>query len=310
MFSRPKPSSHRCDKGVESGSAGFTMLELLLSMTIMLIAGAIAFSVAFGARRLYDADAVRMDLNQALRSATDMITTEIRQAGESLPPDFPAVELVDNANGDRLILRKARIETVLQSCLDRVPGDTRIRVGLSAGSGNCVIVGDSDSDGHPDNVQEFREYRLANGDASDELPSGYIYDPVTKAAEWLNLVDEEDAGSDQWELVVDALTGTYPATNQPRVYLIDETRYDLSSGRIELRRDGSNTGLGVVEGITDFQISFLMQDGSTDTSFANTDDWSLIRRVRFGLSAQREMRDRTVSRALTTDVFPRAILSN
>lgn len=310
MFSRRKPSSHRCDRVVESGSAGFTLLELLVSMTIMLVASAMAFSVAFGARRLYDADSARMDLNQALRSATNMITAEIRQAGESLPPDFPAVELVNSTDGDRLILRKALIEIVLQSCLDRVPGDTRIRVGLSAGSGNCVIVGDSDSDGYPDNVQEFREYRLANGDDSDELAIGYIFDPVSGAAEWLNIVDEADAGSDQWELVVDALGGTYPAGNQPRVYLLDETRYDLSSGRLELRRDGSNTGLGIVEGITDFQISFLMQDGSTETSFDNTDEWSQIRIIRLDLSAEREMRDRTLSRALTTDVFPRAILSN
>ena len=310
MFSRRKPSSQRCDKGVASGSNGFTLLEVLVSMAIMLVAGAIAFSVAFGARRLYDADTARMDLNQSLRSATNMITNEIRQAGESLPPDFPAVELVNNAGGDRLILRKALIETVLQSCLDRTPGDTRIRVGLTAGSGNCVIVGDSDSDGYPDNVQEFREYRLANGDGSDELANGYIFDPVTGAAEWLNLVGEVDAGSDQWELDVDAISGTYPATNQPRVYLLDESRFDVGSGRLELRRDGSNTGLGVIQGVTDLQFSFLMQDGSTETSFDDTDDWIKIRRIRVDLSAEREMRDRTMSRALTTDAFPRAILSN
>ena len=173
-----------------------------------------------------------------------------------------------------------------------------------------MIVGDSDSDGYPDNVQEFREYRLANGDGSDELANGYIFDPVTRAGEWLNLVDEVDAGSDQWELDVDALSGTYPATNQPRVYLLDESRFDLSSGRIELRRNGSNTGLGVVEGITDFQFSFLMQDGSTETSFDNTDEWSQIQRVGIGLSGEREVRDRTISRVLNTRVFPRAILSN
>ena len=113
MFSKRKPSSRSCDSGVASGSAGVTLIEMLVSMTIMLTAGAIAFSVAFGARRLYDADSARMDLNQSLRSATDMITTEIRQAGESLPPDFPAVELVNNAGGDRLILRKALIGIVL-----------------------------------------------------------------------------------------------------------------------------------------------------------------------------------------------------
>jgi type IV pilus assembly protein PilW len=310
MLSRLKPSSRRCAKHVAAGSAGFTMLELLLSMTIMLVAGAIAFSVAFGARRLYDADSTRMDVNQALRSATDMVTTEIRQAGEKLPPDFPAVELVSNANGDRLILRKAMMESVLQSCLDRSGGHTRIRIGLTSGSGGCVIVADGDTDGYPDNIQEFREYRLANGDATDELDSAYLFDPVTGNGEWLNYTGEVDAGSDQWELIVDAISGTYPATNQPRVYILDESRYDLASGRLELRRDGSNSGLGIVEGVTDFQVSFLMQDGSTETTFDNSDNWSQIRRIRFDLAAERELRDRTVSRSLTANVFPRAILSN
>jgi len=310
MFSRRKPSSQRCDKGVASGSAGFTILELLVSMSIMLVVGAIALSVAFGARRLYDSDSARMDLNQTVRTAADMITTEIRQAGESLPTDFPAVELVDSANGDRLVLRKALIETVLLSCTNRSPGNTRIRIGLTAGSGSCVIVADSDSDGYPDNVQEFHEYRMAHGDVSDELPNGYIFDPVTRAAEWLNITDEVDAGSGEWELVVDALTGNYPATNQPRVYLLDESRFDLSSGRLELRRDGSGTGLGVVEGVTDLQFSFLMQDSSTKTSFTNTDDWGQIQRIRLDLSAESALRQRTISRSLTTDVFPRAILSN
>ena len=79
---------------------------------------------------------------------------------------------------------------------------------------------------------------------------------------------------------------------------------------LELRRDGATTGLGIADEITDFQISFLMQDASTVTSFAATDDWSQIQRMQFTIGAERAIRNRTMTREMTADVFPRAILSN
>jgi len=313
--SQPRPSSRNCDRTLEPSGAGFTLLELLLAMTIMVIGGAIAFSAAFGARRLYDADAARNELNQTLRSATDMIAAEVRQTAERLPTDFPAVELVNSAAGDRLTLRRHRVETTLHSCTDLAIGAVRIDVGAPAGVGNCSILADNDSDGFPDNIQEFREYRLAHGTGSSPtvLANGYLYDPTTKLGEWFSFENEEfDGGSGAWFLRLSgSLAGSYPTVNQPRIYILDEMRYDLTAGTIELRRNGSvGTPLGVVDGIDEFQVTLLLQDSTTAATFTVNDDWGQIQSVQLVMTGRRSVRGRTLTRTMTTDVLPRNVLSH
>jgi len=315
-YSRQRPSSRSSDKTVQRRDAGFSILELLLALTIVLIGGAIAFSAAFGARRLYDADVVRNNLNQNLRSAADLIAAEVRQTAERLPTDFPALELVDIAAGDRLTLRRHLVEIALQSCSDLSIADSMIFVALPSGTGNCSILADNDSDGFPDNIQEYRDFRLQYGLGSSPtvLPNGYIYDPSTKLGEWFSFENEEfDSGSGGWFLRLSggSLTAGYPAANQPRIYLLDEIRFDLSSGTIELRRNGSSgTPLAVVDDIVEFQVALLLEDSTTATSFTVNDDWSRIQSVQLRMSAAGTVRNRTVTRTLTAEVLPRNVLSH
>ena len=95
------------------------------------------------------------------------------------------------------------------------------------------------------------------------LPNGYIYDPTTRQGEYFAFENEElDGGTAGWFLRLSGggLAGGYPAVNQPRIYLLDESRYDLSSGSIELRRDGDCRPPRwlVVDGVTDFQVAILL----------------------------------------------------
>lgn len=283
-------------------------------MAIMVIGAAVAFSAVFGARELYDSDSARNDLNQNLRSTMDLIATEVRQAGGHLASDFPAVELVTNVAGDRLTVRRHLLETTLLSCTDLVASATKIYVGLPTGTGNCSIFPDNDTDGYPDNIQEYREYRLANGSGTPVvLPNGYIYDPTTNLGEFFAFEDEQlEIATDRWylELSGPGLAASYPVANQPRVYLIDESRFDLNAGTIELRRDGdAANALAVVDDVTDFQVALLLQDSSTVNVFTNTDDWSTIQTVQLSLTGQTTLRNRAMTRTLTSDVFPRNILS-
>lgn len=314
-FLRPKRSSPSYARPNGTGGSGHTVLELLLAMTIMLIGGTIAFSTANGARRLYDADAARNDLNQNLRSAVDMMTSEVRQTGERLPADFPALELVDNVAGDRLTVRRHLVESTLLSCTDLAISDVRIFVALPAGTGNCSIVADNDTDGFPDNIQQYREYRLEHGQGASPvvLPNGYIYDPVTRQGEFFAFENEDvDGGTGQWFLEISGggLANAYPSANQPRVYVLDEMRFDLSSGTIELRRDGAaGSPLAVVDSIVDFQVTLELADSTIVSAFSSSDDWSSIQTVQLQMTGQANVRKRTITRTLTADVFPRNILS-
>lgn len=311
MYSAQKRSSH---SSARQRQTGYSLVELLVATTLVLICATVAYSVVGEARRVYDADSARTDLNQNIRASLDMLATFTRQAGERLPEDFPAVLLVDDATGDELVVRRHLVDTVLLSCTDLNGSSTRVYVGLGSGSGSCAIGGDSDSDGVPDNVEEYRAYRLAYGDGGSPpvFAAGYLFDPVTGSGEFFAFDGEAyDSGASGWYLAIDGggLTGSYPAVNQPRVYLLEEFRFDLTAGTLELRRDGSSTALAVVDDISTFRVVITLDDLTNLVAFSSTDDWSRIRSIRFLLAGERAVRGRTVQRSAELEVFPRNVLS-
>ena len=73
----PRPYSPR-------SSSGFSMLELLVGMTVAFVVMSAALGVALSARDLFRSDQARAGLNQDLRSAKQLLVTDLRQAGERL----------------------------------------------------------------------------------------------------------------------------------------------------------------------------------------------------------------------------------
>jgi hypothetical protein len=63
-------------------------------------------------------------------------------------------------------------------------------------------------------------------------------------------------------------------------------------------------------GITAFDVSALMQDGTTKTAFTTADDWTDIKSVTFGVSGADTFRGSAVTRTAQASFFPRNILSH
>ena len=66
-------------------SKGFTLTELLVSLSIMGFVSGVALTVALSSHDTFETDQNRTDLNQNLRSGMDLLGNNIRQAGERLP---------------------------------------------------------------------------------------------------------------------------------------------------------------------------------------------------------------------------------
>jgi prepilin-type N-terminal cleavage/methylation domain-containing protein len=62
-------------------SAGFSMLELLVSLAILLVVGAVAFSFLMQYQNYYQSTALKADMHSGLRAATTLLQQEIGQAG-------------------------------------------------------------------------------------------------------------------------------------------------------------------------------------------------------------------------------------
>jgi type IV pilus assembly protein PilW len=287
------------------------VLELLLALSLVLVITAGAVSVALSSRGLYQADQARTRLNQNLRAARDYLAADVRQAGERLGDDFPVLEIVDGIAGapDELLVRRNLEDVVLRVCRDVGASDTEVYIGEPAGPPppGCAAAPDSDADGWPDNLQTWRERRLASGSALQ----AYIYDPVTGDGEFF-LHDGED--KDELVLLASAAAWqhTYPLASNCRVYLLEERRYRLAGGLLQLVvNDDDFDAQQIVDSLEDLQATALFQDGTQQASLGHGDAWPELRAVRIVLAGRIDLATgEPIERTSLLEIVPRNVLSN
>ena len=93
---------------IENKERGFTLVELLIAMTIGLIILAALSSTFLMQRRIYDVQEQIVEMVQTARAAMDMMTCEIRMAGydpagagfDGIPYNAGQLQIVANLNGD------------------------------------------------------------------------------------------------------------------------------------------------------------------------------------------------------------------
>ena len=78
---------------------GFTLIEVLISITITLIVMASVFALLTRGQRSFQREPEIADLQQNARNVLDMVSRDILQTGAGLPPEFPAFSR-QNGAGD------------------------------------------------------------------------------------------------------------------------------------------------------------------------------------------------------------------
>lgn len=300
--STPRRSSPRSDEG-------FTLVELLVSLTVVLAVSAAALALSLAGRRAYEADRARTRLNQSLRAGMDLLATDVRQAGERLDSGFPALEVVDGGAGapDELVVRRNLMDTVLRVCGDVTGSTLDIPVAVaSSPPPGCAPVPDDDADGWPENLEAWRDRRLDEG-ASLRV---FVYDPIARLGEFFDYVSEDNVA-----LTVSAASGTswdrdYLVANQPRLYVLEERRYQLDADMLQIVVNEDTSGpLRVVQDIADFRLRVVLEDFSTRSSFGPADDWKEIRSVEATLTGDVTVGDRRIERSWTVEMTPRNVLN-
>jgi type IV pilus assembly protein PilW len=249
-------------------------------------------------------------LNQNLRSSLDLLGIDVRQAGERLPGDFPAIEIVDGGTGpDRLILRRNLVDEVLPLCAALQEGVVDDEVAVASGDPDpppgCDPVPDDDADGWPDNVGAWRAYRAANG---AEVPA-YVFNPVDGVGEWF-VFDGDGAtnlllhkGND------DAWAADYDVDEQCRLYLLEQREYRLDSGLLQLLQTQDGEPVHVAAQLLDFQVRAIDEDGAVLESLSVDDAWKQLRAIEVTVIAQGGAASGAMERSLTVRFFPRNAMS-
>lgn len=285
---------------------GFTIVEILVASVLGLVILGIAIQSALTNQVLFQADVVRTRINQNLRSGLDIIGMNIRQSGESLPSNFPAIEIVDGASGapDQVILRRNLLDEVLNVCDDVDSGTTVLSIYLAvagATSSGCMYANQAT------NYNAWSAYRTAQGGQV----RAYIFNPLTKDGEFFDYVGEQDTGT-AYYITSGAHTWSadYPSAAGSAVYILEEWRFQVQNGYLQLIQDGETASpLNVVWGVTDFQLQAHLTGGSLVTQFLRTDNWSLIEGIDISLSGEEDFRGQVIERTLGSRFFPRNVLS-
>jgi type IV pilus assembly protein PilW len=299
---------------------GFTLVEILVALGIASLLLGVVLSTTLGHRRLYVLDQNRTAANQNLRAALDILVADLRQAGERLPADFPAVEV---RNGTELVLRRNLFDVVLSLCdrngisgdqdnnqnnipvADRNPPEDASTEYIEA----CRFR-DEDGNGFDDRIDAWRNYRCGlDGDPACQTGNGrevvrvYIHDPSTGRGEWFDYDGEDESGVGirrgnraPWQNSYGPLS---------RLYILEERRYFLAGTVLNLAENGGG-GRGLVGDVVSFQIK-ARAGNSTYTDFPPPGvSWTSLEYVEVTVKS----RLGNVERALSTQAVPRNVFSH
>lgn len=179
-FIKSKRSTH----GLNSG---FTLVELTATLLISSILIGLALQVIVDQRRIFIADQARIQVNQNLRAAMDLVGTDIRQTGERLERDseLPGISVINGASGapDELVLQRKLLPDVMPVCQTITAGSTQPTIDVSVVTpspatialpliGNCLFSNGNISDNPdvPDTLEQFRNYRRSQNDSPGTNP--------------------------------------------------------------------------------------------------------------------------------------------
>ncbi|MCB0338856.1 MAG: prepilin-type N-terminal cleavage/methylation domain-containing protein [Bdellovibrionales bacterium] len=284
---------------------GFSLMEVLISSGISSVVMAMIISSVMVVRDGFYTDVVRTRINSNLRSSTDIIAMNIRQAGENLQRTFPAILVTDEAidGATTLTLRRNLVPEILTLCTAASSGTQSLYVSSSSNSNSACIAS---------NVEPlydvFDELRVDNGNSLRI----FIYDRSAQVGEFLNFTTGGQSGGEYY-LFTNSISRDYPAL-QTSIYAIEEYSFELDSENetLQLFIDGDITSpQAVAFSISDFSVELTMDDGNTLTSFSETDEknWKEIRNIKISLAGNEAYKGETISNSMTAEYFPRNVLS-
>ena len=298
----------KCLFGFQSSEseAGFTLTEVLVATGLTSILMATVIGHVMMIRQGYFDDIVRTRINSNLRSAMDILSMNIRQAGENLATSFPAVELANGGVGssDTLTLRRAIVGEALTICNDATAGDTTLNVSSAA-----VASTDCTASNVANVYSVFDTYRQSDADG---VVRAFLFDTINGTSEFVDFTaGGESLG--EYYLTVSELENDFPAETS-FVFLIEEYRFERDSleDTLVLTVDGiSAEPKTVAFSVSDFQVDLELADGSVAQALdvSSAASWRDILQVDVTLSGEETRRDRTLTSSIEAQYFPRNVLS-
>lgn len=293
-------------------------------MVVMGLILGLLLPLVLGSRDALRGDQRRTGVNQALRIPAEIIGNDIRMAGERFArlsnTGLQPVEIIAGGSGapDQIILRRNLSDDVLPVCESVTGTQNSIRVyrdstwlanTTSPSYPECGPV--IDPDGWPRNLRSVQD--LADDTTSDGILRGFLFNPAAGSGQFFNfsITSSPDPSSGQILRQGSGPTWAgYPLENRPRIYILEERRYRLEDGFIELVVNGrDDEPLRVAADVSELRFQYVLDDGQVTGIMPADMGWRNIRSVEVLITGeQAEGADQT-ERTLAYRFFPRNVLS-
>lgn len=241
---------------------GFSIVEVLIAVSILSLVLSGLYNVFYSQYRSFEAQRDVLVTQRDIRASLSLLERDVRMAGFGVPRGSnPVGALQDGIVGNATAPDTISINfspgpfTYLTSSAVASPGvDNIVRVDSVA----AFQVGDT--------------INIINKSDNNRIGT-YVIKGIDTGNVTLSLVtDPSGAGIDVGDFVVrDFKTITY------------STAVNAGTGRRELLRGDGVVQSTIIDGIVDFQLSYILDDGSEVTSPADLSD---IRRIRIDLIAE------------------------
>ena len=292
-------------------SVGFTIMEMLIAMMVGGVVMTAVFTGIFSSRNLMQTDMARTNANQNLRDVMDVLSTELRQSGQSLQGVIPSIALTtsgSDASGwtSSITAWRSPVGEYLIACQSIAGSPTQIALSSTVVAVTGVFNGCT-AGGQEAVSTQWSDYLSKHPNARL-----YVYDPVAMIGELINVT----AASSAAITVTGALTNVYPVSAGLRLYLIETRTFGRSNNILTVSRDEASDER-MAPNITSFKVEVqtcttaVIPVCTWNTSFApsSTNLWTSISAIRVALKGQEQVNNKTSDRTLTSNIFPRNTLN-
>ena len=289
-------------------TAGFTLVELLVVMALSGLLIAALLGTVSSSQRLYAVDTARGSVNQDVSVALTAITNDVRELGEQMNSDFPALLVTGSALSRVVTIRRNLLDVVLPVCKNIRAGSNTDVVFISKNGGGSA-PSDCQSTSASAGFQKWIDYRKSHGDSVN----AYIYNPVTKLGENF-IYDAEDNSGQHIHKSGPNWLNDYPTADNPRVYILEQHTYSLGGTTLSLT-DGTGAPQAYLPNVVSFEVTPYVLDTS-NTAVALTGDfpptgkdWKDLTSLQIRLTGNARAGVTTVQRSFTSTFTPRNVFS-
>jgi prepilin-type N-terminal cleavage/methylation domain-containing protein len=284
---------------IQSSDKGFTLIELIFGLLIMLLVGGFAMNAFIQASSTFNKDKKNIDSSQNLSAIMELIGNDIKQSGEQIPDGkFPAVTIESGGTGtmpgsSKVTIRRA-LAAPLTLCEDINDGSSNTQLIVTNDSlttqPNCKTgtTVSTTSPFRPTALKEARDYRCklddVNGNYTDttvyycdgnttESVLAFMSDQNGNVRSFRYIDDSESIANVEYLITTEVPLSNTTSTSTPittasyaagsPIYLVEERVYTLNSnGNLQLQIDRGNVET-LIKKIDKFNISAKIYSDTT-----------------------------------------------